>query len=303
MVCSRSEANVKEFAQTVGDVRHVQDYRELLSEADIEAVDIIVPVHLHYQVAKAAMEAGKHLILEKPLAATIGEAESLVALDEQYPQVKMVAENFRYRSVLLRVKELLEYGSIGKPYAVICTFCALIDMSNPYANTKWRTEHVFPGGFVTDVGIHYAAQLRLLFGEIFPGHALNRSINPQIGKMDSFSLRFTTGDDVVGILNIFLSAKNYFQEGMVILGTEGTITAVQVGGEFGDAKIAVHREGKTSEESFHKDTGFIEEFTDFYQAVREGKKPASTILEASKDLKVIFNALKLGNREGSTQTN
>jgi predicted dehydrogenase len=141
----------------------------------------------------------------------------------------------------------------------------------------------------------------LLFGDITPRQALSRSVNPEIGKIDSFSLQFSA-DDVVGILNIYLSAKDYFQEGMVILGTEGTITSGQVGSEFGDAKITVHREGKTSEELFHKDTGFIEEFTDFYQAIREGKKPASTILEAYGDLKVIFDALKLGNKEDSTQT-
>jgi len=303
MVCSRCEANVKEFAEMVGNVRYVQDYKTLLSEADIEAVDIILPVHLHYQAAKAAMEAGKHLILEKPLAATIAEAESLVALDEQYPQVKMVAENFRYRSALLRVKELLDKGSIGKPYAVFCDFVALIDKSNPYANTKWRTEHTFPGGFVTDVGIHYTAQLRLLFGEIIPGHASSRSINPQIGKMDSFSLQFSTVDNVIGILNIFLSAKDYFQERTVILGDKGTITAGQVGSEFGDAKIAVFREGKTSEESFQKDTGLIEECKDFYRAVREGKKPASSILEAYKDLKVILDVLESGKQEDKTQIN
>jgi predicted dehydrogenase len=184
---------------------------------------------------------------------------------------------------------------------VICTFCALIDKSNPYANTKWRTEHTFPGGFVTDVGIHYAAQLRLLFREITPVCAAYRSVNPQIGKMDSFSLQFSVDDNVIGVLNIFLSATDYFQESMIILGTEGTVTAGQVGAEFGDAKIAVHREGKTSEESFQKDTGFIEEFKDFYQAVRESKKPASTILEAYRDLKFIFDALDLGKKKDSTR--
>jgi predicted dehydrogenase len=280
----------------VGGVRHAQDYKTLLTEADIEAVDIILPIHLHYQVAKAAIEAGKHLILEKPLAATIAEAESLVALDEQYPQVKSVAENFRYRSALLRVKEHLDNGSIGTPYAVFCSLIALIDKGNPYANTKWRIEHQFPGGFVTDVGIHYAAQLRLLFGDIILGNAFTRRINPQIGKMDSFSLQFSANDNVIGILNIFLSAKDYFQEGMVILGDKGTITTGQVGSDFGDAKVTVHRDGKISEEIFEKDTGIIEEFEDFYQAVRGGQNVASSFIQAYKDLKVILDAIESADR-------
>jgi predicted dehydrogenase len=247
-------------------------------------------------VAKDTIEAGKHLILEKPLAATLAEAESLVALDERYPQVKMVAENFRYRSALLRVKEHLDNRSIGNAYAVFCDLVALIDKGNPYANTKWRTEHQFPGGFITDVGIHYAAQLRLLFGEIIPGGAFTRSINPQIGKMDSFSFQFLASDNVFGILNIFLSAQDYFHEGLVILGDEGTITAGQVGSEFGDVKIAIHRDGKISEEIFEKDTGFIEEFKDFFQAVRGGQNVVSSFVQAYKDLTVVLEAIESANR-------
>ena len=78
MVCNHTEPKAKDFARIVGGVPYVLDYRELLQNSNVEAVDIILPIHLNYQVTKDALEAGKHVIVEKPIAANLEQAKEML---------------------------------------------------------------------------------------------------------------------------------------------------------------------------------------------------------------------------------
>jgi predicted dehydrogenase len=182
---------------------------------------------------------------------------------------------------------------IGKTYAAFCDFFVNIDTpENPYMQTEWRTHHEFPGGSISDAGIHWAAQLRCIFGDIEVKSAFAQGINPHIGKTDSVSFHFFNSRKLCGIANLFLSAKDYFKDGMVILGTEGSIVVDQVGTVFGNVKISTRHKGEATEEIIENDTGLVEEFTDFYQAIRTGTQVQSSFKEAYKDLKVILDALE-----------
>lgn len=297
VVCNHTEPKARDFSKMLGNVPYVLDYRELIKRPDVEAVDITLPIHLHYQVTKDALQAGKHVIVEKPLAANLSEARSMVQFESQYPQVKMVAENFRYRSYFRRLKEYMDQGRIGKPYAMFWNIFALIDSDNIYAQTKWRMYHQYPGGFITDAGIHYIAALRYMFGDIVSGNAFTKSINPDIGRVDSMSFQFTTTSNVSGVWNIFMSANGFSEDGILIYGTQGSVLAVQIGETFGNTKITIQKNGITElKEIIENDTGFQEEFKDFYQAVRTGQKVISSFSEAYRDLQVVIKALDSANR-------
>jgi predicted dehydrogenase len=116
-VCNHTEKKAQEFAQMLGGIPYFLDYRELLNCSDVEAVAILLPVQLNYQVVKAAVAAGKHILVEKPLAVSVAEAEELVNLIKDYPQVTMVAENFRYRRQFAEARSALKRNEIGEPYA------------------------------------------------------------------------------------------------------------------------------------------------------------------------------------------
>ena len=152
-VCNHTEEKAKEFSRMVGGVPYVTDYRQLLEMPEIDAVDITLPIELNYEVVKAAMQAGKDLIVEKPLAASLPQAEELVELEKDFARVAMVAEQFRYRSRFQRIKTLLGEGRIGEPEAVFWNGFTRTDPTNKYAQTKWRLHHQYPGGFVTDGGV------------------------------------------------------------------------------------------------------------------------------------------------------
>ncbi|MCG8606041.1 Gfo/Idh/MocA family oxidoreductase, partial [bacterium] len=147
-VCNRTEPKAKEFSQLVGGVPYVLDYRELLQNSEVEAVDLVLPIHLNYPFTKAALEAGKHVIVEKPLAANLREAKLMCELDSTYSSVKMVAENLRYNPIYRRVHALIKEGRIGEPYVAFWNSFGKIEENNKYAQTEWRIHHQYPGGFV-----------------------------------------------------------------------------------------------------------------------------------------------------------
>jgi len=199
----------RSFASLVGNVPYVSDSRDVFQSSDVEAVDIVLPIHLHYPVTEQALKAGKHVFLEKPLAADLKQARRMVDLEKRHPQVKMVGENFRYRQALARLKGHLDSGMIGRPYAVFCNLLAPFYLAD-YAKTPWRRQARFLGGVLTDVGIHYAAQLRLLFGELTVESAFAQGVNPDLGKLDSMCFLFSNARGLRGVMNLFPRGERLF---------------------------------------------------------------------------------------------
>ncbi len=284
-VCNDTEPRAKEFSELLGGVPYFLDYRQLLQRPEVEAVDIALPSFLNYDVTSAALAAGKHIIIEKPIASNLEDAKLMLALDSRYPQVKMVAENFRYHPVFLRLKALIAEGQIGEPYAVFWNVFRELDANNRYVQTGWRIQHPLPGGFITDGGVHNIAALRLMFGEIVRGQAFTRCVNPEIGDIDSLSFQFETISGVQGVLNIFVSVKGLFKNNIVIVGHDGTIQVEN------NKKIHIHRPGNTVEETIAADSSYRAEFEDFFQAIRMGQPVASPFSEAFRDMQVILSAV------------
>ena len=284
-ICNNSEAKAKQFSQMVGGVPTFLKCADLLARPEIEAVVIALPIYLNYPITKMALEAGKHVLVEKPIAGNIAEARAMLDLDKRFKLVKMVGENFYYHPVFLKVKRYLDKGRVGEPYAAFWDVFRSLDLNNKYAQTRWRVEHKHRGGFVTDGGIHNIAALRLLFGDIVSGQAFTKSVNPQIGKMDTLCLQFSSESGVAGVLNIFNSSNGYACNQLAILGTEGTIQIRNA------ANIVVTTEDRTWEdEETVANTSYVDEFADYYFAIREGKIPVSTFPRAFRDFQILMQA-------------
>ncbi|MBI4711758.1 MAG: Gfo/Idh/MocA family oxidoreductase [Planctomycetes bacterium] len=95
------------------------DAQAVLRHPDVEAVIIATPVSTHFSLASEALRAGKHIMVEKPLAASVKEAEELQALTQKYPkQTVMVGHTFLYSPPVLKMKEILSSGELGKIFFV-----------------------------------------------------------------------------------------------------------------------------------------------------------------------------------------
>jgi predicted dehydrogenase len=284
-VCNHTEPKARRFSATAGGVPYVLDYRELLARKDIEAVDIALPIHLNHEVAAASLRAGKHVFLEKPLAATVAEGRRLVSLAERSSCVAMVAENFRYRAVYRRAAVLLRRGEIGKPYAVQWTILSHMTLKNKYARTTWRQHPRYAGGFVTDGGIHNIAALRMLLGEIRPVRASAARVNPKLGPMDSILLHFESEGGVPGVLTLCFSAIGQDENRLTVLGKTGSMVI--------DDDVIRLTGKKTRTERISDDWGFRAQFVDFHNAVRHSVPVASSFAEGYADLRTVLAAVAM----------
>src|SRR4051812_11400598 len=86
------------------------DWRELLARPDIDAVDVVLPTDLHYEVARGVLEAGKHLLLEKPMAPSIAQCDELIALAQARRLRLAIGHELRLSSLWGKVKELIAAG-------------------------------------------------------------------------------------------------------------------------------------------------------------------------------------------------
>ena len=90
------------------------DYRKLFAEPGLDAVAVVTPVATHYQIAKEALSAGKHVLVEKPLTATVREAEELIDLARNNDRTLMVDHTFVYTGAVRRMKEIVAGGELGE---------------------------------------------------------------------------------------------------------------------------------------------------------------------------------------------
>jgi len=118
-IAVRSEESQATAREAYPNATVYGDYRELLANDELEAVDIVLPSYLHHEVAKAALEAGKHLLLEKPMTLTVADCRELVDLAQQNNVKLAVGHELRLSSLWARAKTLIDEGLIGDPQYVL----------------------------------------------------------------------------------------------------------------------------------------------------------------------------------------
>lgn len=283
-VCNHTEPKAKKFADMIGGVPYTLDYNELIAMEDIEAVDVVLPIHLNRLVVADVLEAGHHVIAEKPIAGNLHDASELINLAEKSNQVSMIAENCRYRKVYQRANELIQTGAIGDVNSFSWNIFYKFDENNEYARTQWRIDHKYEGGIITDAGVHNIAVIRLLFGNIASGSALVWNLNPDIGRTDSIKLILKTTNGINGSFNMSASVEGYSDNKLLIFGDRGTIIIKD------DDLVVNNPEGESLEESIDDNGGFKAQFENFYDAIRNGGKVVSTFDEAYKDIEVLLKA-------------
>jgi predicted dehydrogenase len=116
MLCDQDRQRLEKCCTFCPGATLVQDFQEVLANSDVEAVSIATPVGTHGRLAAAALEAGKHVLVEKPLATSVKEAEVLVRLAQKCQRVLMVDHTFIYSPAIRKIKELIDSGELGDIY-------------------------------------------------------------------------------------------------------------------------------------------------------------------------------------------
>ncbi|HEV2127817.1 MAG TPA: Gfo/Idh/MocA family oxidoreductase [Thermomicrobiales bacterium] len=127
-------------------------YQDLLGDSDIDAVSVVVPNHLHLPVSKAAFEAGKHVLVEKPLAGTVADGEQMVALAKEHGKLLGIAFQRRWRHDVQIVRELIENGEMGDVYHAKAFWMRRSGI--PGWGSWFTSKEAAGGGPLIDLGVH-----------------------------------------------------------------------------------------------------------------------------------------------------
>jgi predicted dehydrogenase len=290
-VANRTVESARAFAKRIGDVRVCACYHELLSDPEIDAVLIAVPIEFNAKVLIDAVRAGKHALAEKPIAATRREALQVLRVCSKSHRSVAIAENFRYRGDLRRARELIQENRIGGVFAFQLQVCFDLDASkrNVWTQAAWRRSPRHPGGFLLDAGIHAVAGLRDVLGEVSELSALTRDIHPHIQGPDSLLMQVTLKSGAAGHFFACYTAK-VDSESLFDLRVYGTEGSLQVS----DGVVRLHT--KSGSETEYRepdfDRGYRAQWLNFLRSIQQHEPCQSTPQQACLDLLVIDAALR-----------
>jgi predicted dehydrogenase len=160
-IASRSLDKAQAAAAKLGLARAYGSYEELIADPEIDAVYNPLPNHLHVPLSIKALEAGKHVLCEKPIALTSEEGQLLVDAGKRFPDLKLMeAFMYRHHPQWVLAKKLLTEGQIGRPLTIQTVFSYFNnDPSNIRNVAEWG------GGGLMDIGCYPISLSRFLFGE------------------------------------------------------------------------------------------------------------------------------------------
>src|SRR5450755_56349 len=115
-VCDKSSAARRKVSKAFPDVRVTDDSADLMSSPEIDAIAVVTPVWTHYELAKAALQNGKHVFVEKPFTSNAAQAQELIELAARKNLKIMVDHTFLFTGAVQKIKQLLHEGALGKLY-------------------------------------------------------------------------------------------------------------------------------------------------------------------------------------------
>lgn len=244
-IASRSRERAGEVAKSLGINQSYGSYEELLADDVIDAVYIPLPNHLHVEWSIKALEAGKHVLCEKPIGLNADDARKLKRASQKIPHVKvMEAFMYRHHPRWKRLIEILRLGTIGEIKAVHSFFAYYNEDPENY-----RNKPEMGGGALMDVGCYSISAARLIFGsepDVVKGHS---HIDPgfKTDQLTSGLMSFGSGTSVFSC-----STQSHADQYLKIYGTKGKIELERPFNpdESSQTSIKIVKGDKESEETF-----------------------------------------------------
>lgn len=265
VLCGRNRDRLEAAAKQIGGVSGVvTSFEDLLSDDTLGIVSIATPAALHAEMAVAALEAGKHVLVEKPFAHDLASAKRMADAARSSDRVAMVAHEFRYTSGRRRAEELIREGYVGTPRFTLARMVTG-PVRPPGGPRPYRAEDdsaAAGAGLLFRLGSHYIDCFRAWFGEVVsvsaglwtlepdradPGGGDGATVAADGDDAFSFRLEFEGGC----IVEMFGTRDAPFaaDSGISVFGSEGTLTTPQrginppahgelVGARFGDEGVA-----------------------------------------------------------------
>lgn len=309
-LCDSNAATAQGRARAWGvtDARITSDYREVLADPNVDLVEILLPHHLHLEVALAAIAAGKAVSLQKPMCVSLQEADTLVAAAETARAPVKIFENFIFYPPVMKAKALIEEGAIGTPLSIRIKSNpgrSPTAWEVPRSADAWRQDRSQNGGgpLVFDDGHHKFAMAWHFMGNPEEVHAfIGATQRPDGFWFDApAAVSFRFPGNRMGNLEVVYSpemeiiTQHYAQDDRAeITGTKGVIWINCGHGRIGDPPpVALYRDG--SVQTFHNlqtgwESSFVQSTRHYIEALRNGTAPKLTAREGRSILRFALAA-------------
>ncbi|MBE6911590.1 MAG: Gfo/Idh/MocA family oxidoreductase [Ruminococcaceae bacterium] len=220
-VCDKLEDRVSEAVNTLDVKTGTTDWRELLSNDDIEAVVLCIPDQVHVEMTVAFLEAGKDVLCEKPMALSVEECEEMRAAEKRTGKRLMIGQICRYTPSFIKTRELIEQGEIGELYYVESEYAHDYSLASEGVD-RWRLDpkrEPFIGG-----GCHAMDLLRWIAGNPYEVCAFaNHKCLTDWPVNDCIISIFKFPNNVIGKVFVSIGCKRNGTMRSVFYGTKGTI--------------------------------------------------------------------------------
>ena len=264
-VASRDRGRAEAYAAEKGIPRAHASYEALLADEAVEAVYVPLPNSMHLPWSVKALEAGKHVLCEKPLSPRAADVEAAFDAAERAGRILMEAFMWRYHPATETVVSLVRDGAIGELRVVRAAFGFTLDPAAD--NVRWSSE--LEGGAMMDVGCYCVSALRLLAGE--PERVEGELVEGGDGVDARFAgvLRFP--GDVLGTFDCAFDVP--YRAGVEVVGSTGTIVSLDPWHGRSPGVRILRPDTEPEEVAVEAAAPYTRELDDLARAIREGGTP------------------------------
>lgn len=231
-ICDSVAEQYSQLPTTLSFVARHTDYRQVLQMPEVEVVNVCTPNYLHADMTIAALEAGKHVVCEKPMALSSSDCRRMIAAAAQNDRKLFVVKQNRYNPPVTAVKSLLEQGILGRVYQVQVT-CFWNRDDDYYLQSAWRGRKALDGGCLFTQCSHFIDILYYLIGSVqcTAGSIANFGHRHTVEFEDSgaFVLR-STRDNTLVSFSFSTCAHSRNMEGAITIIAERGV--VKIGGQY-----------------------------------------------------------------------
>ncbi len=268
------------------DTKISYDFQDVLHDPKTDAVSLCLPHDLHAPTALQAAVAGKHILVEKPLAANLEQADAMIAAAGQAGVVLMVAENVRFSSIYRKIAEYLNAGLIGSPAFIQITRQAYLRESFIHDRPWFLDAAKAAGGIMMSGGIHDFETMHMLIGEmesVYSLRAPQRFMEMEGDDTSAALIRFRDG--VVGVLvESFITKRLTTAAGPEVhtVRVDGTLGSIAWEGGRIIRLFTERQEGKIDENLIAHDVyvpeadTFVQIMSHFASCIKTGQEPITS---------------------------
>ncbi len=284
-VASRSQASADSYAREWNIPVAHGSYEALLADPNIDIIYNPLPNHLHAEWTIKALEAGKHVLCEKPIALTLSEVDAMAAAAQKNNRVLAEAFMYRHHPQTLKVLELVENGKIGRLQLIRGSFTFKMT-----TDINIRLNPEMGGGSIWDVGCYPISYARLVAGAE-PVEVFGQQVTGQTGIDDSFygQMKFSNG-----VYAQFDSGfRSPYRTHLELVGDEGTLTVPSPFKPGLDEHIRLYRGGDKVENIKIPPTElYIGEVEDMADCILHAKTPRMSLADSRANIAAILALLQ-----------